>query len=149
VCRSHLPENRQVLQDEPSLVIRSAGTLLDERAVMFPTLKVDASDRPDVAALPELVAREGVGDLNTAADVALLPDGRRVVRLRVSMTTPATVSWTVALLLPAYTDLLRLAADTGCLVFAFTVGGDDGSERGWLGVDIDSEALRSVVDFGA
>lgn len=149
MCRSHLPENRQVLQDEPSLVIRSAGTLLDERAVMFPTLKVDASDRPDVAALPELVAREGVGDLNTAADVALLPDGRRVVRLRVSMTTPATVSWTVALLLPAYTDLLRLAADTGCLVFAFTVGGDDGSERGWLGVDIDSEALRSVVDFGA
>ena len=149
MCRSHLPENRQVLQDEPSLVIRSAGTLLDERAVMFPTVKVDASDRPDVAALPELVAREGVGDLNTAADVALLPDGRRVVRLRVSMTTPATVSWTVALLLPAYTDLLRLAADTGCLVFAFTVGGDDGSERGWLGVDIDSEALRSVVDFGA
>jgi len=138
-----------VLQDEPSLVIRSAGTLLDERAVMFPTLKVDASDRPDVAALPELVAREGVGDLKTAADVALLPDGRRVVRLRVSMTTPATVSWTVALLLPAYTDLLRLAADTGCLVFAFTVVGDDGSERGWLGVDIDSEALRSVVDFGA
>ena len=138
-----------MLQDEPSLVIRSAGTLLDERAVMFPTFKVDASDRPDVAALPELVAREGVGDLNTAADVALLPDGRRVVRLRVSMTTPATVSWTVALLLPAYTDLLRLAADTGCLVFAFTVGGDDGSERGWLGVDIDSEALRSVVDFGA
>ena len=138
-----------MLQDEPSLVIRSAGTLLDERAVMFPTLKVDASDRPDVAVLPELVAREGVGDLNTAADVALLPDGRRVVRLRVSMTTPATVSWTVALLLPAYTDLLRLAADTGCLVFAFTVGGDDGSERGWLGVDIDSEALRSVVDFGA
>ena len=138
-----------MLQDEPSLVIRSAGTLLDERAVMFPTLKVDASDRPDVAALPELVAREGVGDLKTAADVALLPDGRRVVRLRVSMTTPATVSWTVALLLPAYTDLLRLAADTGCLVFAFTVGGDDGSERGWLGVDIDSEALRSVVDFGA
>lgn len=149
MCRSHLPENRQVLQDEPSLVIRSAGTLLDERAVMFPTLKVDASGRPDVAVLPELVAREGVGDLNTAADVALLPDGRRVVRLRVSMTTPATVSWTVALLLPAYTDLLRLAADTGCLVFAFTVGGDDGSERGWLGVDIDSEALRSVVDFGA
>ena len=138
-----------MLQDEPSLVIRSAGTLLDERAVMFPTLKVDASGRPDVAVLPELVAREGVGDLNTAADVALLPDGRRVVRLRVSMTTPATVSWTVALLLPAYTDLLRLAADTGCLVFAFTVGGDDGSERGWLGVDIDSEALRSVVDFGA
>ncbi|MEY3494246.1 MAG: hypothetical protein RL413_1664, partial [Actinomycetota bacterium] len=38
-----------MLQDEPSLVIRSAGTLLDERAVMFPTLKVDASDRPDVA----------------------------------------------------------------------------------------------------
>lgn len=138
-----------MLQDEPSLVIRSAGTLLDERAVMFPTLKVDATDRPDVAVLPELVAREGVGDLNTAADVALLPDGRRVVRLRVSMTTPATVSWTVALLLPAYTDLLRLAADTGCLVFAFTVGGDDGSERGWLGVDIDSGALRSVVDFGA
>jgi len=149
VYRSHLPENREVLQDEPSLVIRSAGTLLDERAVMYPTLKVDATDRPDVAVLPELVAREGVGDLNTAADVALLPDGRRVVRLRVSMTTPAVVSWTVALLLPAYTDLLRLAADTGCLVFAFTVGGDDGSDRGWLGVDIDSEALRSVVDFGA
>jgi len=116
---------------------------------MFPTLKVDASDRPDVAALPEIVARDGVGDLNTAADVALLPDGRRVVRLRVSMTTPVVVSWTVALLLPAYTDLLRLAADTGCLVFAFTVDGDDGSERGWLGVDIDSDALRSVVDFGA
>ncbi|MEY3093213.1 MAG: hypothetical protein RLZZ269_450 [Actinomycetota bacterium] len=138
-----------MLQDEPSLVIRSAGTLLDERAVMFPTLKVDASDRPDVAALPEIVAREGVGDLNTVADVALLPDGRRVVRLRVSMTKPVVVSWTVALLLPAYTDLLRLAADTGCLVFAFTVAGDDGSERGWLGVDIDSDALRSVVDFGA
>ena len=48
-----------------------------------------------------------------------------------------------------YRGKLRLAADTGCLVFAFTVGGDDGSERGWLGVDIDSEALRSVVDFGA
>ena len=138
-----------MIQDEPSLVIRSAGTLLDERAVMFPTLKVDASDRPDVAALPEIVARDGVGDLNTAADVALLPDGRRVVRLRVSMTTPVVASWTVALLLPAYTDLLRLAADTGCLVFAFTVDGDDGSERGWLGVDIDSDALRSVVDFGA
>jgi len=138
-----------VLQDEPPLVIRSAGTLLDDRAVIFPTLKVDATDRPDVAVLPEIVALQGVGDLSTAADVALLADGRRVVRLRVSMTEPAEISWTVVLHLPAYTDLLRLAADTGCLVFAFTVDGDDGSERGWLGVDVDPDALRSVVEFGA
>lgn len=149
MSESHLAETRLVLQDEPPLVIMSAGTLLDDRAVMFPTLKVDASDRPDVAALPEIVARDGVGDLSTAADVAMLPDGRRVVRLRVSMTEPAAVSWTVVFHLPGYTDLLRLAADTGCLVFAFTVRGDDGSERGWLGVDVDPDALRSVVEFGA
>lgn len=136
-----------MFQDDPPLVIRSAGTLLDERAVMFPTVRVDATARPDVASLPSIVARDGVGDLNTTADVAMLADGRRVVRLRVAMTTPAEVSWTVVLHLPAFTDLLRLAADAGCLVFAFD--GDHSSDDAWLGVDIDPDALRSVVEFGS
>lgn len=132
----------------PPLVIRSAGTLLDERAVVYPTVLVDASDRPDVADLTRVVSTEGVGDLSTFAEPLIGVDGRRLLRLDVRLTRPVAVAWSVEFHLPEYSDLLALAAERGCLVFAFGVDGSVGSGNGWLGVDLDPAAVRAILDFG-
>lgn len=134
----------------PPLVIRSAGTLLDHAATSYPTVMVDASGRPDVADLPRVVAAEGVGDLTTHAEPMIGPGGRRLLRLRMSMSRPVGVEWSVDFHLPEFTDFLTLAAECGCLVFAF--GGDDpgapSSDSGWLGVDLDASAVSSILEFG-
>lgn len=138
----------------PPLVIRSAGTLLDDAATLYPTVMVDATGRPDVADLPRVVASEGVGDLTTRAEPMVGPGGRRLLRLRMSMSRPVEVEWSVDFHLPGFADLLSLAAECGCLVFAFgrDVEGDasglDPGDDGWLGVDLDAAAVRAILDFG-
>ena len=125
------------------LVIRSAGTLLDEAGEVYPVVRLDANDRPDLADLVDTVEREGVGDLATFAQMRLGDGGRRFVRVISTMTEPVETVWCIDFALPGFEDLLRLAADMGGLVVSFLVDGRDGDR--WLGVNLDAEALLPLL----
>lgn len=126
------------------LVIRSAGTLLDEVGDVYPVVRLDANGRPELAGLVDTVAELGVGDLTTFADLRLGDGGRRFVRLVSSMTSPVEAQWCVDFALPGFEDLLRLAAETGGIVVSFLVDGDDGDR--WLGVNLDADALLPLLN---
>ena len=125
------------------LVIRSAGTLLDEAGEVYPVVRLDANERPDLADLVDTVERDGVGDLATFAELRLGDAGRRFVRLMSTMTSPVDTGWCVDFALPGFEDLLRLAAEMGGLVVSFLVDGRDGDR--WLGVNLDPEALLPLL----
>lgn len=126
------------------LVIRSAGTLLDEEGEVYPVVRLDADRRPELADLVDTVELEGVGDLVTNAELRLGDGGRRFVRLISSMNTPVKTEWCVDFALPGFEDLLRLAADMGGLVVSFLVDGRDGDR--WLGVNLDADALLPLLN---
>ncbi|MDA0370828.1 MAG: hypothetical protein O3C62_09230 [Actinomycetota bacterium] len=126
------------------LVIRSAGTLLDEEGEVYPVVRLDADRRPELADLVDTVELEGVGDLVTNAELRLGDGGRRFVRLISSMNTPVETEWCVDFALPGFEDLLRLAADMGGLVVSFLVDGQDGDR--WLGVNLDADALLPLLN---
>lgn len=125
------------------LVIRSAGTLLDEAGEVYPVVRLDANARPDLGGLVDVIERDGVGDLSTFAELRLGDAGRRFVRLISAMTTPIDTTWCVDFALPGFEDLLRLAAEMGGLVVSFLVDGHDGDR--WLGVNLDAEALLPLL----
>lgn len=125
------------------LVIRSAGTLLDEAGEVYPVVRLDANERPDLADLVDTVEREGVGDLATFAQLRLGDGGRRFVRVISTMTEPVETVWCIDFALPGFEDLLRLAADMGGLVVSFLIDGRDGDR--WLGVNLDAEALLPLL----
>lgn len=125
------------------LVIRSAGTLLDENAEVYPVVRVDARQRPALRDMVGVIAVEGVGDLATFAELCIGPQGRRVVRLASRLSTPVGESWSIDFALPGFEDLLRLAAECGGLVVSFVVDGRDDDE--WLGLNLDGEALLPLL----
>lgn len=125
------------------LVIRSAGTLLDEAAEVYPVVRLDAGQRPELRSLVDVLAVEGVGDLATFAELCLGEGGRRAVRLTSRLTTPLAATWSIDFALPGFEDLLRLAADCGGLVVSFVVDGVDDDQ--WLGLNLDGEALLPLL----
>ena len=132
--------------DEP-LVIRSAGTLLDEEGEVYPVVRVDADRRPELRDVVDAIARDGAGDLATFAELRLGDRGRRVVRLVSRLSTPVVATWCIDFALPGFEDLLRLASERGGLVVSFLVGGRD-AERDddqWLGVNLDGAALEPLL----
>ena len=128
--------------DEP-LVIRSAGTLLDETAEVYPVVRVDARHRPELRDVVGAIARDGAGDLATFAELRLGDRGRRVVRLVSRLTNPVVETWCIDFALPGFEDLLRLASERGGLVVSFVVDGRDDDQ--WLGVNLDGEALEPLL----
>ena len=137
-----VPIGDEDVMGEP-LVIRSAGTLLDEAGEVYPVVRLDANARPELPDLVGTIARDGVGDLTTFAELRLGEGGRRFVRLISIMSTPVQATWSVDFALPGFEDLLRLAAETGGIVMSFLVDGDDGDR--WLGVNLDGDALVPLL----
>lgn len=141
--------NRRALNDTVGvseldpLVIRSAGTLLDETGEVYPVVRVDAAHRPALRTMVDVIAAEGVGDLATFAQLCLGEGGRRVVRLSSRLSTPVTESWSIDFVLPGFEDLLRLAVDCGGLVVSFVVDGRDDDQ--WLGLNLDGETLLPLL----
>lgn len=131
------------VSDSEPLVIRSAGTLLDETGEVYPVVRVDAAHRPALRTMVDVIATEGVGDLATFAELCLGVGGRRVVRLSSRLSTPVAESWSIDFVLPGFEDLLRLAAECGGLVVSFVVDGHDDDQ--WLGVNLDSESLLPLL----
>lgn len=135
------------MSDLPSsvdpLVIRSAGTLLDENGEVYPVVRVDARHRPELRHMVSVVAVDGAGDLATFAELCLGERGRRAVRLVSRLTTPVGESWSIDFVLPGFEDLLRLAAECGGLVVSFLVDGRDDDE--WLGLNLDGDALLPLL----
>lgn len=125
------------------LVIRSAGTLLDENAEVYPVVRVDARHRPELRQLVDVIAREGAGDLATFAQLCLGDGGRRVIRLVSRVNTPVGETWSIDFALPGFEELLQLAAECGGLVVSFVVDGRDDDE--WLGLNLDGEALVPLL----
>lgn len=125
------------------LVIRSAGTLLDEHGEVYPVVRVDARHRPELRDLVGVVAEEGVGDLTTFAELCLGDRGRRAVRLVSRLSTPVSTAWSIDFALPGFEDLLRLAAECGGLVVSFVVEKRDDDQ--WLGLNLDGEALLPLL----
>ena len=131
------------VSDPDPLVIRSAGTLLDETGEVYPVVRVDAAHRPALRTMVDVIATEGVGDLATFAELCLGEGGRRVVRLSSRLSAPVTESWSIDFALPGFEDLLRLAAECGGLVVSFVVDGRDDDQ--WLGLNLDGEALLPLL----
>ena len=130
------------------LHIVSAGTTIDTDGISFPTVVVDASQRPDVRDLARVVAADGVGDLATTGDIGMDPQGRTVVRLLAQATSPVLVEFSLVFPMPAYSELLGDAARMGCLVIAMATGDPPEIDTDhWLGLDVDSEALLRMVAF--
>lgn len=125
------------------LVIRSAGTLLDEEGEVYPVVRVDATRRPELRDLVDTIARVGAGDLATFAELRLGDRGRRVVRLVSRLTTPISETWSIDFALPGFEDLLRLASERGGLVVSFVVTERDDDQ--WLGVNLDGAALEPLL----
>jgi hypothetical protein len=139
-----LPLNDTVGVGDPDpLVIRSAGTLLDETGEVYPVVRVDAARRPELRTMVDVIANEGVGDLATFAELCLGEGGRRVVRLTSRLATPVTEAWAIDFVLPGFEDLLRLAAECGGLVVSFVV--EDRDDDQWLGLNLDGEALIPLL----
>ena len=101
-----------------------------------------------MAAVAHVLAVDGVGDLATAAAVALDDQGRRSVVITITASTPVAVEFSVGCPLPGFARLLHEAAEAGCLVLACAVGtppevvGDT-----WLGVDVDGRALADLLTW--
>lgn len=134
-------------ETEPLRIV-SAGTTIDTDGVSFPTVVVDASNRPDVRDLVRVVAIDGVGDLTTAGDVGMDPQGRTVIRLMARATVPVVVEFTMVFPMPAYAELLGDAARMGCLVIASATGDPPTIDNeNWLGLDLDSTSLMKMVNF--
>lgn len=134
-------------ETEPLRIV-SAGTTIDTDGVSFPTVVVDASNRPDVRDLVRVVAIDGVGDLTTAGDVGMDPQGRTVIRLMARATVPVAVEFTMVFPMPAYAELLGDAARMGCLVIASATGDPPTIDNeNWLGLDLDSTSLMKMVNF--
>lgn len=128
------------------LHIVSAGTTIDSDGVSFPTVVVDATERPDLGDLARVVAAEGTGDLTTTGDVGMDARGRAVIRLMASATSPVVVKFTLVFPLPAYAELLSDAARMGCLVIATATGDPPKVASGdWLGLDLDGSALQRMI----
>lgn len=134
-------------ETEPLRIV-SAGTTIDTDGVSFPTVVVDASNRPDVRDLVRVVAIDGVGDLTTTGDVGMDPQGRTVIRLMARATVPVAVEFTMVFPMPAYAELLGDAARMGCLVIASATGDPPTIDNeNWLGLDLDSTSLMKMVNF--
>lgn len=132
----------------PVLRVVSAGTTLDDAGRAFPTVVIDVSEHPVLAAVAAVLAVDGMGDLITAAAVALDDQGRRSVVVTVTATRPVAVEFSVGFPLPGFARLLGEAAEAGCLVLACAIGeppemvGDR-----WLGVDLDGAALAELLNW--
>ena len=128
------------------LRVVSAGTSLDDAGRAFPTVVVDVTASPVLAAVAHVLATDGVGDLATAAAVALDEAGRRSVVLTVTATHPVATEFSVGFPLPGFARLLHEAAEAGCLVLACAYG-DPPEVLGdtWLGVDLDGQALADLL----
>jgi hypothetical protein len=133
-----------------SAVLRvvSAGTTLDDEGRAFPTVVVDVSEHPALAAVAHVLASEGVGDLATSAALALDGEGRRSVVVTITATTPVATEFSIGFAMPGFARLLHEAADAGCLVVACSIG-DPPDVLGdtWLGVDLDGRALSDLLTW--
>ena len=128
---------------EAPLVIRSAGTLLDENGEVYPVVRVDAQHRPELRQVVGVIAERGAGDLATYADLCLGDRGRRAVRLVSRLSTPVAETWSIDFALPGFEDLLRLASERGGLVVSFIVDGH--ADDHWLGLNLDGDALEPLL----
>jgi hypothetical protein len=130
------------------LRVVSAGTTLDDAGRAFPTVVVDVTGYPVLAAVALVLAADGVGDLAMAAALALDDQGRRSIVLTITATVPVATEFSVGFPLPGFARLLHEAADAGCLVVACAMGeppevlGDT-----WLGVDLDGAALGELLTW--
>lgn len=150
--RHHVPVSVPDRSQRPSVseVLRvvSAGTSLDHEGRAFPTVVIDATKHPVLAAVAQVFAVDGIGDLATAAALALDDHGRRSIVLTVTATVPVAVEFSVGFPLPGFARLLHECAEAGCLVLACAIGeppevvGD-----AWLGVDLDGAALGELLTW--
>lgn len=121
--------------------IVAAGVTLGDDGVTYPTIVLDAVDRPDITDLPRVHALEGIGDLVTRAVRTVVG-----VDLTVELTRPVTASFTMRFRLPDHRVVLADAAATGTLLLATSAPSHDAANPAWLAVDLDGPSLRSVTE---
>ncbi len=121
--------------------IVAAGVTLGDDGLTYPTVVLDAVDRPDITDLPRVHALEGIGDLTTRAVRTAVG-----VDLTVELTRPVSASFTMRFRLPDHRVVLSDAAAIGTLLLATTAPMGDAANPAWLAVDLDGPSLRSVVE---
>ncbi|MEM1332973.1 MAG: hypothetical protein AAGG08_05890 [Actinomycetota bacterium] len=129
----------------PLLVVLDVGRTTTDDGAELPTVIVDASAVPEVADLARVHAIDGIGDVNTTAEL-LDVDGVSVVLVGVALTRPVTAAFTLAFDLTVHGAFLAEVAEADHLVIATTDPERAAEEHPlWLGVDIDGGALRAVL----
>lgn len=126
--------------DGPVEVV-NAGVTLGDDGVTYPTVVLDAADRPDITDLPRVHALEGIGDLTTSAVRT-----RAGVDLTIELSRPVVARFTVRFRLPDHRVVLADAASTGTLLLATSAPAGAVEHPAWLAVDLDGPSLRSVIE---
>lgn len=124
-----------------SVEVVTAGVTLGDDGVTYPTVVLDAADRPDITDLPRVHALEGIGDLAT---LAVRTAGG--VDLTIELSRPVVARFSVRFRLPEHRVVLADAAATGTLLLATTAPTSDAANPAWLAVDLDGPSLRSVIE---
>ena len=128
--------------DPPLFIAQEIGYTVSDNGGALPTVVIDVSEHPAVADLPRVHAIDGIGDVSTAA----VRTGDAVV-LGVQLSRPVTAAFAVVFDLRLHTDFLRSVAMAESLTFATTSPESAEVDRPlWLSVDIDQEALTTVID---
>lgn len=124
-----------------SVEVVTAGVTLGDDGVTYPTVVLDAVDRPDITDLPRVHALEGIGDLAT---LAVRTAGG--VDLTIELSRPVVARFRVRFRLPDHRVVLADAAATGTLLLATTAPTSEAQNPVWLAVDLDGPSLRSVIE---
>ena len=125
-------------------VVTEVGSSADDDGNWRPTCVIDAGGNPEVADLARVHAVEGIGDVATVAMRA----GSAIV-LGIGLTSPVRAAFALAFSAEEHAPFLDEVAEAGMLAIATTDPERAGEDRPlWLAVDIDGDALRSVLRVG-